>query len=71
MKCFVGHQGEGEGLFGGGGDAEVVGGKDLDWVRFCRCTRLARRKSGFELRHDDRIFCAAAGDDELVDFVFG
>ncbi len=30
MKCFVGHKGEGEGFFGGGGDAEVVGRDDLD-----------------------------------------
>ena len=29
MECFVGHQGEGEGFFRGGGDAEVVGGDDL------------------------------------------
>ena len=33
VECFVSHQGEGEGFLGGGRDAEVVGGDDLDGVR--------------------------------------
>ena len=86
MKCFVGHKGEGEGFFGSGGDAEIVGRDDLnvggrnifelacswhlgDMPRsvfrpYMGCER------GFELRHDERVFGAAAGDDELIDSVF-
>src|SRR5580693_4846705 len=44
VECFVGHQGEGEGFFGGGGDTEVVGGDDLD-LRERKSFELARSRS--------------------------
>ena len=89
MKCFVGHQGEGEGFFGGGGDAEIVRGEDLngatgmlnrsDLADMGRSPSRLRifdvlrpyTQGGFELGHDERVFGAAAGDDELINFVIG
>ena len=60
MEGFVGEEGEGEGFFGIGGDIEVVRG---DHVNFWKSRR--------ELGEEKRILCATAGDDELMDFVFG
>ena len=60
MEGFVREEGEGEGFFGVGGDVEFIRSDDVDV-----------RKSCGELGEEKRILCAAAGDDELVDFVFG
>ena len=60
MESFVGEEGEGEGFFCVGGDVEFIRSDDLDV-----------RNSGGELGKEKRILGAAAGDDELMDFVFG
>lgn len=61
MECFIGHERKGEGFFGVSGNAEGGGGKNF----------YAGTERGGELRHQKRIFCAAAGDDELMNFYFG
>src|SRR5208337_1056149 len=60
VEGCVGQEGEGEGFFGVFGDAEFGGRENFDGG-----------KSGSELRHDERIVSATAGDDELADFCFG
>jgi hypothetical protein len=79
VEGFVGEDGEGQGFFGVCGDVEDGGGKDFNWRRVAsgewpfvpQSERVARRKKGIELSEQERVLCAAAGDDELGDFVFG
>ena len=52
VESFVGEQGEGEGFFGVFRDAEAGRWNDFDSA-----------ESGRELRNDERIICAASGDD--------
>src|SRR5690348_7682797 len=54
MECFVGEDGEAEGFFGVGGDAEGIGGYDLE-----------RRKERGEIGDEQRIARAATGEDEF------
>src|SRR5215831_126734 len=59
MERFVSEKSEGEGFLGVFGDPEVCGWQHFDaW------------KGGGDLGKDERIASAAAGDNELVDFVF-
>src|SRR6266403_1277565 len=52
VKGFVGEEGEGVGFFGLFGDAEFFGGEEFDGSQ-----------GGFQLAHQERVACAAAGDD--------
>src|SRR5690348_594386 len=54
MECFVGEDGEAEGFFGVGGDAEGIGGYDLE-----------RRQECGEVGDEQRIARAATGEDEF------
>lgn len=59
MKRFVGEQSKREGFLGSFRNAETRRGQNFD----------ARKGSG-ELRKDQRVVRATAGDDELVNFRF-
>ena len=52
VEGFVGKEGEGVGFFGLFGDVEFFG-----------CEEFDRGQGGFQLAHQERVACAAAGDD--------
>ena len=59
VEGFVGEEGKGERFFGVTGDAE-----------FARSDYADVWKSSGELGEEERVLCAPARDDELVDLVF-